>query len=529
MFFLSFQRTRPDTSGPASKSARGSALWVVLLLSVLFSVLGLGLLHFTQISSKMNMFRKHFLLSGIAAENGAKTAAQIFLAGLRTGPGLAELSPVEYETLVAEIAAGRPAASERLTGLIIPAAFHETWEDLRWESRISCSVTRLEDRGPFSLAGHELLFEGRGGTRHTRAKRTSRITTELVIQAGHIPLSDLPFFLNKPPGGEDPLERLHITVHPPSLGPARAFFLETDDAVIPAFPAALFESVFKTRIFKPQDLPPAFLRPFLGLEPSPEPVPEGVYLIRDDLGLGGVFIQGDLEAMILAVDGSDQLVAFYTVEEDWLLRFDPSAGKTSFAGPVGVETFDLVPRGIIICNGRIGSLAGGVPDPAGGLAPAPDETSPAVRCGVRLTIVSSDEITLGGHLTLSGVETKDGLPYIKEPPGRLILYSTGMDFLDGEARTGGISLAAEAGSNVHIHASLTAGGSGFAIRGRDQKLEIFGGLQTADFDTGANAVRIVPDERPGDAGEGPDATPLSAVPLLCVSRFRILLWEDLAP
>jgi hypothetical protein len=532
MFLFSFPKIPHQTAGPPSDSARGSALWVVLVLSVLFTALGLGLLHFTRISLKASGFRKNFLLAGIAAENGSKKAVSAFLAGLRTGPGLSELSEPEYEALAADFTAGRPAAPERLTGLVFPSVFRETWENLHWESRIACHVTRSEDRGGFILAMHEALFEGRGGTGDTRTKRTSRVTAELAVRAGHIPLSDLPFFLNRPPdgtGGEDPLERLHVTVLPPASGPARAFFLETGEPVIPSFPAALLESVFKARIFRPQDLSPAFLRPFLGLESSPEPIPNGVYLIRDDLGLGGVFVQGDLESMILAVDGEDQLIAFRSEDSEWLLRFDPAAGMTTFSGPAGEDVFELVPRGMIICNGKIGGLSGGCLDASGELVPALDETVPAVRSGLSLTIVASDEIRLSGHLTLSGVEIRDGLPYYKEPPGRLVIYAAGQDFLSGEDRTGGIVLDAESSEAVHIHASLAAGGAGFTIRGQDQKLEIFGGLQASDLTPGSGAVKIVPDERPDEPGGDAEAWPRSAVPLLSLSRFRILLWEDLAP
>ena len=184
---------------------------------------------------------------------------------------------------------------------------------------------------------------------------------------------------------------------------------------------------------------------------------------------------------------------------------------------------------MIICNGKIGGLSGGCLDASGGLVPALDETVPAVRSGIRLTIVASDEIRLSGHLTLSGVEIRDELPYYKEPPGRLVIYAAGQDFLSGEDRTAGIVLDTELSEAVHIHASLAAGGAGFSIRGQDQKMEIFGGLQAADLAPGSGALKIVPDERPDEPGDDAEAWPRSAVPLLSLSRFRILLWEDLAP
>ena len=116
----------------------------------------------------------------------------------------------------------------------------------------------------------------------------------------------------------------------------------------------------KIGVFRPGDLSPARLREVLGLEPSTEPVPDGVYLIRNDLGLGGVFVQGDLDEMILAIGGDSQIVVFRAAGAEWRLEWSPARSRTEFLTPEGASAYDLVPLPIVFVNGKVASLGGGV-------------------------------------------------------------------------------------------------------------------------------------------------------------------------
>jgi hypothetical protein len=287
----------------------------------------------------------------------------------------------------------------------------------------------------------------------------------------------------------------------------------------------LTAKALKVRVFRPQDLSTSSLRQALGLEPSSDPVPSGVYLIRDDLGLGGIFVQGDLDQVTTAIEGDYQIIVFEMTAGTWTLKFSPALGRTEFQAPGDSSIYDLVPLGIIIVNGRISSLGGGIVGLDGEIEPEADEETPSILSGVSLTIVASEKITLTSHLILQNVHWQEGFPIIKDQTSQLILFSTGKDVVSGEEREGGIEISREAPSDMRIQASLTAAAGGFEISGFDKDVEILGGLQTVDYLGNGNSLTILSDERISN-GILPENTPLTAGPWVAAIALKIESWKE---
>jgi len=280
----------------------------------------------------------------------------------------------------------------------------------------------------------------------------------------------------------------------------------------------------KLELTKPEDLGNRILRLALGLAVSDEPVPEGVYLVNDSSGLGGIFVQGGADQMIAAIDGDSQILRFCTDAGEWTLRFNPARGTTDFETPDGVSSYKEVPEGIVLVNGAIGSLGGGIVDSSGEIRPLEDEAAPSLLAGVQLTIVSSESITISAHLFSQGVRWREGIPYIKNPGSPLILYSSGKDFLDGSEREGRIAVDEGSPAGLTVQASLIAKDQGLVLGGKGKSIELLGGVQAENFSSGGNSLRISPN-RAMDPSLFRNA-PRTLVPMFRISAFQVVQWKE---
>lgn len=316
---------------------------------------------------------------------------------------------------------------------------------------------------------------------------------------------------------------ISLRVRPGELvGPG---FSASEGGVLPDDPSALVAKALNIGVFRPGDLSPAELRQALGLEPSAEPVPDGVYLIRNDLGLGGVFVEGDLDEMVLAVDHDAQVVVFRSGDAVWRLEFSPSRSRTSFATPAGSFDYDLVPLPLVLVNGTVASLGGGAVGPDGRVEIRYDGETPAVLDGVDLAIVSADRVTISSDLILEGVRWQDGVPYAKDTTAQLVIYAAGRDLASGASVEGGIAVAAGAPAGLKVQASLTAASGGFRIEGEGKTVELMGALHADSFEGNGNALAVVRDDRAA-AGTFPANAPLAASPRLAVFSLKVLAWKE---
>jgi hypothetical protein len=279
---------------------------------IVFTGLGLAMLHASGVHMKINAFRKFSALLDCASENGLKRGLCEFTEWLERSGLLVPVSNEHMEGLRRDPAAAFPLLLEESLGARFPRTLEETFDGMVWESRAQCGLGGLKDMGGYFRIAAALRIEASGGLIQTRARRLSALEGSLGLLVGRLPLPVIPLYIKKEIGDGEKvafLEECGISFPPRPGETVRPGLAASAGGVIPDDPAPLAAKALKVGIFRPGDLSPAELRQALGLEISTDPVPEGVYLIENDLGLGGVFVEGDLDEMILAVSGDTQIVA----------------------------------------------------------------------------------------------------------------------------------------------------------------------------------------------------------------------------
>ncbi|MCX6572218.1 MAG: hypothetical protein NT006_12510 [Candidatus Aminicenantes bacterium] len=518
----------PGSGEKGRRGECGAVSLAVLLLFVVFSGLGLAMIHASGVHLNINGFRKFAILLDCASENGLKRGLKDLTERLEAAGPLAAVTAERVEGLRVNPAAEFPLLLEDALGAAFPRVVEETFEEMTWESRATCGLGGLTDMGGYFRISAALRIEASGGLSRVKARRLSVLESSLGLLAGRLPMPAIPLFIGKDMTegqkaaflGEN---RIRLLSRPGEV--LRPGLAASAEGVLPGDPGPVVAKALNIGVFRPGDLTPARLREALGLEPSTEPVPAGVTLIQNDLGLGGVFVQGDLEEMILATSGDAQVIAFRSDGVEWILEFSPARSRTDFRAPEGSFAYDLVPLPIVIVNGKIESLGGGYVAGDGRVEMALDGETPSVLSGVDLTIVSSDKITISSHLILQGVRWQDGVPYVKDSRAQLVIYSAGRDVVSGEALDGGIAVGEGAPSDLKLQASITAASGGFSIGGAGKNVEILGALHADGYSGNGNTLAIARDER-AMAGEFPENAPLTAAPQLVFTSLKVLAWKE---
>jgi len=510
------------------KDERGTASVTVLLLFCVFSGLGLAMLHASGLHLKINAFRKFSMILDYASENGLKRGLQDLAARLGAEALPPAVAAESVERLRDDPAGGFALLLEEGLGPVFPRVLDESCAGLRWESRAACAFERLADKGGHFLITGSLLIESSGGSSRLGRTKRSALEGSIGFLAGRLPLPALPFFIKK--DMTEAQKEAFLADEGVRFVPKPGEFLKPGlsaaaDGVLTDDMGAAVAKALNIGVFRPGDLTPARLREALGLEPSTEPVPDGVYLVRNDLGLGGVFVQGGLDEMVLAVSGQAQVIAFRASGAEWLLEFSPSESRTVFRTPEGSLAFDLVPLPIVIVNGSVASLGGGWVDGAGRVEMLDDPDRASVLTGVGLTIVAADKVTISSHLILQGVRWQDGVPYAKDSRADLVICSTGRDAASGEAREGGVAVAAGAPDGLKLQASITAASGGFSIEGPGKEVELLGALHASGYEGNGSTLAVVRDERVA-AGVFPEHAPLTAEPRLALVSIKVLAWQE---
>lgn len=509
---------------------RGALTLLSLFLFVIFATLGLGMLYLTQVYLKISAYRKNTLLLEYASENGIKQGYDRLhdLLSSVVSPVLLEEEEVEF--FLNDSSEGGNAAVQRILGCGFPIALEDSWERFGWESHTDFQLRDLHQKQEYFRLDYTGRIVAKGSLRGFESVDASSLDSQLGLLAGHVPLSAIAFLLDKQMSSEQRsaflkengirmLESQDVDIQLPI-----AF---SDGGLLPQNDVQQLAKALKIEIFQPQDLSSAKLRLALGLEVNDDPVPDGVYLIQDDLGLGGVFVQGDLDELVLAIQDNYQIISFRQGQDLWVLRFSPEESRTLFKSPAEIQTFDLVPIGIIIVNGKILSLGGGYQDEEGQIFMTTQKEIPCVKQGVSLTIISSDEITLSSHLIYQGVSWKEGVPYVKDSESQLIIHAAGRDFVDGEERAGEIVIDENSPEDLKIHASLTASGKGVAVSGEGKNIQILGSLQTAGLELNENEISIKFDDRYFQKDDNLfQNAPLTNRPILYLFYFKITEWRE---
>jgi hypothetical protein len=507
----------------------GSILIVTVFLFLAFGTLAIGLIFLSQVYLKIGGYEKHSRLLDYGSENGIKDGFHYLVSAIANAPLPAIITEERYAELKDDTQSSGRLLAEEAAGLRFPIQIQAQEERMIWQSRTDCQLQDVAEGEGFILARFALPVQSEGRLRSLPFSRSSSLDVKVAVMAGHVPLSAIPFLLDKnlPPEERDSFkEENDITLLPSSreILPPRMSF--SDASLIPQDATPLLEKALDIKIFRPQDISAARLRSALGLEESQEPVPEGVYLIRTDLGLGGVYVQGDVEEIVAAIEGSFQVVAFRMESGVWTLKYSPSQSQTVFLSPEDKEAFDLVPLGIIIIDGKVLSLGGGEVDEEGDVRLIADQEVPSLLPGINLTLVASGEITITSHLLQQGITWQDGIPYVKSEQTQLIIFSTGQDLWSDEAREGGIAISQDAPQDLKVQADLTAGGEGIRVEGTDKMLRLLGSIQTAEYVSSGRRLELTPWLPRADGNGRPIYGAQSTRPVLFISQFNAAAWKE---
>jgi len=514
-------------SRPA-RPAQGVATLLAAFLAVAFTTIGLGIIRISHVHMRLTAHKKTAELIDHAAENGLKTGCAFLIAALGSAPVPILLTDSEYALLESDAQNQGNQAVKTLLGQDTPIALKGQTAFQSWDSRILFTPSRHAPFENHFSTVYSTDIQATGRILKSPSAREAEMAAELGIRAGRIPLPLIPLLLDMDLGTQSPGEFLAqnniavIESGPPSAPPTPAV---NQEGLLPEDADGLIRKALKTGIFRPQDLSASQLREAIGLEPGPDPIPQGVYLIQDDLGLGGIYVQGDLTQMILAIAYDYQVVAFRQGQDLWVLMYNPSAPHTRFISPGSEESFDLNPLGIIIVDGNVQSLSGGILDAAGQPAAVPDSEAPCILGGVDLTIVCSDKLVLDSHLIQQGVRWQDGVPYLKDSDSQLHLLATGRNILGQESGEGKIIIGAGAPAELKIEANLTASQGGITVEGTGKTVDLLGSLHFSDYQANGNSLRLHPDTRLlGDESRIRNA-PHTRLPILIYTGLRMTLWR----
>ena len=500
----------------------------VLLLMAVFTGLGLAMLHASAVHVRINGFRRFSALLDCASESGLKRGFADLVSWIETEGLLAPVGEASLEAGRSGGSASFPGLVEAAFGTAFPRVLEESSDGMTWVCRAECGFQGLEDRGSYLRITAGLRLEASGGLTRIRPRRVSALEGSLGLLAGRLPLAAIPLYIE---GALTDGERASFAADNGISLPARPgqpggpALAASPGGLLPGDPGPLAAKALNIGLFRPGDLSPAALRQALGLEASAEPVPAGVYLVHDDLGLGGVYVQGDLDALILAVRGDAQVAVFRAGSAEWRLEWSPARVRTEFSGPEGSAAYDLVPVPIVLVNGSIAALGGGAVAADGSVEMCFDGRTPAILDGVDLTIVCADRVTIASHLIQEGVRWQDGVPYAKGSEAQLVIYAAGRDIVTGEAAAGGIAVAAGAPADLKVQASLTAAAGGFAIEGRQRTVELLGALHADAYDGNGSRLVLYRDDRAA-AGDLPANSPLAAEPHLAIYALKVLAWRE---
>ncbi len=529
MKVISFLKILASPLVAEAKKKKGVATLICVFIFFIFSTLGLSLILFSQVYLKFSAFKKHSTFLDYSSENGIKQGFKHLLSSLSPLSSPSLLSPEKNDDLKKEANASGQKMIEGVLGQNLPLVIEGSWREQIWKSSVDFSLERMLDKEDYFLTIHRVMIDSEGKVKNFKPGRKSTLLAYLEIAAGHIPLPFFPLLIEKKldqSKKEEFMEKNRISFLPSQENQIQLQISFSEKELLPEEATSLLSKALKINIFYPQNLSPLRLRTLLGLEGTDKPVPEGVYLIKDDLGLGGIFVQGDLEEMVTAIEDGFQILSFRNSAGCWMLRFNPSKSKTYFTTPGESFSYDFIPLGIIIVNGKINSLGGGVVGPSGQAHLVKDREIPSILQGVNLTIISSERITLSSHLIQQGIRWQEGAPYLKESNSQLIIFATGRDFFSNKKSDGEIVIGQDSPQEIKIQAHLTASGKGLAIEGERKAVHIMGSLQVSDYISNENTLKIAFDERVLEEDYSSLATPKTKSPVLYLPLLKVLEWKE---
>jgi len=511
------------------KTKKGTMTLISIFIYFLFTTIGLSLIFLSQVYSKISFYRKNNLILEYTAENGIKQGFDRLVQQASSQNFPLHLSQEQVDDFKKNCQNGGTKIAEEVLVTVFPLIIKDSWQDQRWSSSIDSFMEKMAEEENYFLSDYKVTIISEGSRTGFIPKKRAALDSSLKILAGRLPLPFFPLLIDKKLDQEDKenfKEKNNINFIFPTGNPLSMPLSITENELIPDEANSLLIKALKIRNISRQNLTRLELREALGLEIIDEPVPDGVYLVKDDSELGGIYIQGDVEEMILAVESDFQVISVRMRESIWVLKFSPAQNETTFITPTETICSSSVPLGIIVVSGKISSLGGGIINSSGQPVLVYDEEIASLLQGLSLTIVSSDKITLTSHLFQQGLRWQEELPYLKGPASQFVLFTTGRDFWSGEEREGKIVIGESSPQDIKIQAALTAK-RGFSMEGERKSVYLVGSLQTSDFESGTNSLKIAFDPKLLEGNSFSENSPLTTSPVLYLLSLKPVEWKEL--
>jgi len=518
-------------SFPDKKTIEKGAITLISAFMVfIFTALGLTTLVLTQIHLKLTQYRKNSVLMDYASENGIKQGFDQVLSLLSQQTQPLPLSQEEFTDLNQDALKSGKQLIRLLLSVGTPIEIKDQWEHMSWTCQTSFLKTSYNNYTSYFTCEYEVQFSSQGKVYDYPPSRTKILFGSMKTFTGNIPLSALPLLKDRNANRiskNDFLEKNQISVFPSSQNRVIPAVYLSEKELIPDEASQQIKEAMNIKTFKPQDLSNKKLRQILGLEIKDEPVPDGVYLIKDDLGLGGLFIQGDIEEMILAVEHDFQIIQITQEEKIWILKFSPKKDETTFITPSSKDSYDLTPKGIVIINGGIESLGGGWMSASGDIQRLEgEEKAPSLLKSVNLTFISSKEIVITDHIIHEGVQWIDSVPYVKDSQSQLNIFAGGNSLTEKQNRTGGITIDNQFSKDLKIQASLTTSTGEFSIQGKNKTVNILGSVHSSRFSTHLNNLNLFQDNRSMAEESLFLNSPKTKAPVLYIADLKFSEWIE---
>jgi len=489
----------------------------------------MGMLYLSQVYLKLSAYKKNSLILEFASENGIKQNFDQFHTLLSQNSSPLVLSEEEEMEFREDSLNKGTKIIQELLASEIPLIQASSWEKMSWKGQTNFSLDHITEKNDFFRSAYKVEIQSTGFLENFKQTKDSTLELGMGISAGKVPLAEIPVLIDKEFTPEQKNTFLvenkidFIPIEGRIISPVISF---SSESLLPKDASSQLSNCLKVDVFLPQNLSTPQLRMALGLEESNEPVPDGVYLIRDDLGLGGVYVVGEVDEMVLAIQEDFQIISFHSGQRTWVLKFSPLQNKTIFSTPDETFAYDKAPQGIIVVDGNIHSLGGGVVDSSGNTILVTEEEIPCILRGVNLTIIASDKITLSSHIIHQGLKWEQGIPYVKGSNSQLNVFATGQGFIDNSEKEGQIVIADDSPQDIKIQASLTAAGKGFSVEGENKKVSIIGSLQASDYNSNNNTLQVAFDERFLEMENLLQNSPKSSKPILNLSSLQIIEWKE---
>jgi hypothetical protein len=177
-------------------------------------------------------------------------------------------------------------------------------------------------------------------------------------------------------------------------------------------------------------------RGYLGLTPSGDPVPEGVYVPNNGSDVtGGIYVAGDAREYRVSVDaGGNQVYQIQDMSYGWTtITVDRGAGTTTVVDGGGTTVLNGAPRGVSYTDGDIRRFGG--PERSGG------DPQPGIASETQITIVASEDISIDRDIHYQDFEGADQVLGIYSSEGSIKIRTDAPDDLviDGYVMAGGDS------------------------------------------------------------------------------------------